>query len=174
MASKALVTFSNIWCWLFGLWIFRSVRFCKASTNATRHVPSHKSVLKSFTDNPNGRRCSFTQFRNVWAWISIQRSSFPLICIPFAAWPSGLRARSPTWNNKFKLQRLTQTQIVTCHTQIVLWGKWLLSSCFWRNFRFFGLVLLQRCLWPTSTILFFHTISWLIVITTPYTLFPNY
>ncbi len=100
MASKALVTFSSIWCWFTGLCIFLRVRFWRASTSAISFVPSHKSVVRSATDSPSGRRCSFTQFLNVCAWISIHTSSFPLICIPLAAWPSGLLANRPTWQHQ--------------------------------------------------------------------------
>lgn len=41
------------------------------------------------TCRSTSRRCSFTQFLNVFAWISTHRSSLPRIFMPLAAVPSG-------------------------------------------------------------------------------------
>lgn len=54
-------------------------------------------VLKTLTCMPVGRKCSFTQLRNVFACISTHRSSLPRIFMPLAAVPSGLRATKPAW-----------------------------------------------------------------------------
>lgn len=70
---------------------------CNTSTRAQRVTPVHKSCDRSATLRFGGR-CSFTQFLKVFACISTHTSSFPLICMPLAACPSGDRARSPLWD----------------------------------------------------------------------------
>lgn len=98
MAVRAFDTFSNIWCRFPGLWLHASIfLFCKFSTNSQSTRPSFKSSARSST-RLDGDTCSFTQFLNVFAWMSTHWSSCPLICIVLAAWPSGLRATSPMWD----------------------------------------------------------------------------
>lgn len=76
-----------------GLRVANALKIC-ANFNIFRKCWPVKNlkILKIFQIS----NLPFTQFLKVCAWISIQRSSFPLICIPLAAWPSGLRANSPT------------------------------------------------------------------------------
>lgn len=94
-----------------------SGRFCRFSTSVHKCVPSQKSVVQSdtytnirmdqyhwlrvkwqkFTCISESLRCSFTQLRNVFAWISTHRSSLPRMFMPLAAVPSGLRATRPAW-----------------------------------------------------------------------------
>lgn len=47
------------------------------------------------TCRSTSRRCSFTQFLKVFAWISTHKSSLPRIFMPFAAVPSGDLATRP-------------------------------------------------------------------------------
>jgi len=101
MACNAVDTFSRWWCWFAGRGFHRGRRrFVSTSTRAQRRVPSRKSSARSSTGPPPTSpacfRCSFTQFRKVLAWISTQRSSWPLIGIPLAAVPSAERATRPT------------------------------------------------------------------------------
>lgn len=98
MAVRAFDTFSNIWCLLPGLWLQDGIfLFCKFSTSSHSTRPSFRSSAKSST-RLDGDTCSFTQFLNVCACMSTHWSSWPLICIVLAAWPSGLRATSPMWD----------------------------------------------------------------------------
>ena len=75
IALKASVTFSRDWCWLRGFLITRPIlRDCRASTRAHRRTPSSKSFSKSDTTSPEPCSWRFTQFMNVFFWISIQCS----------------------------------------------------------------------------------------------------
>lgn len=101
MAWSAVDTFSRWWCWLAGLGFHLGKRRCvNTSTSAHKRVPSRKSSAKSTTGpppiSPACFKCSFTQFLNVFACISTQRSSWPFIGIPFAAVPSADLATRPT------------------------------------------------------------------------------
>jgi len=99
IAARALDTFSNIWCRLPGLWFHaNALRCCKFSTNSQRTRPSRRSSARFATRSAAGT-CSFTQFLNVCACMSTHWSSWPLICMVLAAWPSGLRATSPMWDD---------------------------------------------------------------------------
>lgn len=101
IACNAVETFSRWWCWFAGLGFHRGKRLLvRTSTRAHRRVPSLKSSARSKTGPlPTSAacfRCSFTQFLNVFAWISTHKSSWPLIGMPFAAVPSADRATRPT------------------------------------------------------------------------------
>lgn len=97
-AFSATDTFSKCWCWLVGF-LAQPISFLlwSASTNAHSLVPSAKSRDKSDTLNPVWRSCSLTQLVKVWVCMVTQEVSCPLMGIPLAACPSGLRASSPTW-----------------------------------------------------------------------------
>lgn len=109
------------------------------------------SYIARLTCKLTSRRCSFTQFLNVFACISTQRSSLPRIFMPLAAVPSGERATRPAW-------------VIFCMSVVPSWlccsnPAWVIRAPFGKSIIFFRFAFLRFPLLHFFLLLFYFTLG---------------